>query len=297
MTPRVSFASGGHRVKAHLIDRIIDSTGENVFETDAPYVCDDCPPVWFDDRQIEAEAQLPKFFETVAAVPETAEDAEPAEVDAAGEPVEPLELGPDPDAGIPKYVDANAMMDHASDWRPKADEAPEFFADRNQALRVISPQNAYIVYDMMRDVIRRGTGRRARELGRRDLAGKTGTSNDRRDAWFSGFNKELVTIAWVGFDDDRSLGAGEEGSRTALPVWKYFMADALDGMPEAPLSQPPGIVTVRISPESGLVAPSSDSDAIFEIFRDGHVPALRAEKLGEPDYSGTIYDDEDESIF
>jgi penicillin-binding protein 1A len=150
---------------------------------------------------------------------------------------------------------------------------------------------------MMRDVIRRGTGRRARELGRRDLAGKTGTSNDRRDAWFSGYNRELVAVAWVGFDVERSLGAGEEGSRTALPVWKYFMANALEAVPEAPLPQPPNIVTVRISPKTGLVTSAANADAMFEIFRDGHVPKLQAEDTSSANSGGTIYDDEDENLF
>jgi penicillin-binding protein 1A len=189
------------------------------------------------------------------------------------------------------------MMDHATDWRPEAAETTEFFSDRKQPVRVITPQNAYIIYDMMRDVIRRGTGRRARELGRRDLAGKTGTSNDRRDAWFSGYNRELVAVAWVGFDVERSLGAGEEGSRTALPVWKYFMANALEAVPEAPLPQPPNIVTVRISPETGLVTSAANADAMFEIFRDGHVPKLQAEDTSSANSGGTIYDDEDENLF
>ena len=99
------------------------------------------------------------------------------------------------------------------------------------APRVISPENAFLIYDMMRDVIRRGTGRRARDLGRADIAGKTGTSNERRDAWFSGFNGALVATAWVGFDQERSLGAREEGGQTALPMWKYFMARALRRTP------------------------------------------------------------------
>ena len=91
---------------------------------------------------------------------------------------------------------------------------------------------------MMRDVVLRGTGRRAQALGREDLAGKTGTSNDNRDAWFSGFNGDLLATVWVGFDQERSLGPFEEGGRTALPIWIYFMEEALDGAPEAPSAAP-----------------------------------------------------------
>ncbi|MCE7902241.1 MAG: hypothetical protein DYH20_06185 [Gammaproteobacteria bacterium PRO9] len=130
------------------------------------------------------------------------------------------------------------------------------------------------MYDMMRDVIEHGTGRRARALGRTDLAGKTGTSNDRRDAWFSGFNAELVATAWVGFDQDRSLGGHEEGSRTALPMWMYFMADALKDMPEAPLKRPADIVTARISASSGLLALANTPDAMFELFRESDLASL-----------------------
>jgi penicillin-binding protein 1A len=165
------------------------------------------------------------------------------------------------------------MIKHGLKWRPDREEAPDFFAaSGNPPARAITVENAYLIYDMMRDVIQRGTGRRARELGRRDLAGKTGTSNDRRDAWFSGYNGDLVATAWVGFDQDRPLGAGEEGGRTALPIWKYFMKDVLAGTRDATIPRPSGIITARIDPETGLVAPAGYSGAIFELFREGNVP-------------------------
>ena len=125
---------------------------------------------------------------------------------------------------------------------------------------------------MMRDVIRRGTGRRALALGRQDLSGKTGTTNDRRDAWFGGFNGNIVATAWVGFDQERPLGAREEGGRTALPMWIRFMDAALKDMPENPPPKPGGLVTVRISPDSGRLARAGEGDAIFETFRVDHVP-------------------------
>jgi penicillin-binding protein 1A len=137
---------------------------------------------------------------------------------------------------------------------------------------VITPQNAYLMYSMMRDVIRRGTGRRAQQLGRQDLAGKTGTTNDQKDAWFSGFNGELVATAWVGFDDSESLGNRETGGRAALPIWIEFMGSALKGVPESPLRHPPRLVTVRIDPETGLLASSDNPDAVDETFRVERVP-------------------------
>jgi penicillin-binding protein 1A len=140
------------------------------------------------------------------------------------------------------------------------------------APQVITPQNSYVMTDMMADVIRRGTATRALKLGRQDIAGKTGTTNDRRDAWFCGFNASLVAAAWVGFDQERSLGPGEEGGRTALPMWVYFMGEALKGIPEQRRPAPPGLVSMRISSETGLAARPGEPNAIFETFIAGHLP-------------------------
>jgi penicillin-binding protein 1A len=144
------------------------------------------------------------------------------------------------------------------------------------APRVITAQNAYLMTSMMRDVIRRGTGRRARVLRRHDLAGKTGTTNDQRDAWFAGFNPDVVTVSWVGFDDTHSLGNAETGARAALPMWIDFMRAALQGLPDHSFEQPPGLVTVRIDPNTGLLADSKDRKAIFETFFANHVPTREA---------------------
>lgn len=140
------------------------------------------------------------------------------------------------------------------------------------AKRVISKGNAYQMISMMKDVIRMGTGRAALSLHRSDLAGKTGTTNQQVDAWFSGFDADLVTSAWVGFDDNQPLGHGETGARAALPMWMAYMGAALQGKPEASMAQPPGIVTVKIDPKTGLLANPGETDAIFETFRKGHLP-------------------------
>lgn len=140
------------------------------------------------------------------------------------------------------------------------------------APRVLDPQNVWIMNSLMRDVIKRGTGRRALRLRRGDLAGKTGTTNDQQDAWFSGFNQKIVTTAWVGFDQLGPLGRRETGAGAALPMWIDFMRVALDGVPEEPLAQPDGLVTVRIDPTSGLRASASQPGAVFETFRSDHVP-------------------------
>ena len=146
----------------------------------------------------------------------------------------------------------------------------------NIAPRVLTPQNAYLIRSMMRDVIRFGTGRRALALGRPDIAGKTGTTNDQHDAWFSGYTSNLVTTAWLGFDKPQPLGASETGGRAALPMWIEFMRTALKGLPVIVPEQPPGLVTVRIDPETGLLAKAGHPNAIFETFRQENVPQRQA---------------------
>jgi penicillin-binding protein 1A len=141
-----------------------------------------------------------------------------------------------------------------------------------QPPRAIDAGNAWIISSILEDVIRRGTGTRARELGRSDLAGKTGTTNQGRDTWFAGYNRDLVATAWVGFDQERSLGRGETGASTALPMWMSFMGPALAGQPARRPVEPPGLVTVRVSAETGLLARAGEPGAIFETFRVGEVP-------------------------
>ena len=180
------------------------------------------------------------------------------------------------DDELPQQLPLEEMAEVALDYRPDAATAPELFAAVKAAPRVISAQNAYLIQDMMRDVIQRGTGRRARVLGRSDLSGKTGTSNDQRDAWFGGFNADLAAIVWVGYDDDLPLGPGEEGSRTALPIWIEFARRALRGVPEHQMPMPDGIVSVLIDRETGCPARAGQSNVVFEVFREGHVPKCEA---------------------
>ncbi|MEM7612661.1 MAG: penicillin-binding protein 1A [Pseudomonadota bacterium] len=168
--------------------------------------------------------------------------------------------------------DSIEALSNVVSGKPVGEELAEMWGPETVAARVIPATNVWLIQNMLQDVIQRGTGRRARALGRTDLAGKTGTSNDLRDAWFGGFNPDLATVAWVGFDSDEPLGAGEEGGRTALPMWIHFMRDALEGAPNRSYPQPPGLVTVRISPETGELAGANDTNFIFETFEVGTEP-------------------------
>jgi len=156
------------------------------------------------------------------------------------------------------------------------DEAPHdgktLIPVKNLAPQIIRPQVAFLLADMMADVIKRGTGQRARTLNRDDIAGKTGTSNDAHDTWFNGFNGDVVTTVWVGFDSDRLLGEGEQGGRTAIPAWTYFMKEALAGTARHGVPIPDGIVRVRISPTTGLLAGADDPNGIMEYFIEGNLP-------------------------
>ena len=148
------------------------------------------------------------------------------------------------------------------------------------AERTISPQVAFIMNDIMKDVITRGTGRRALALGRSDLRGKTGTTNLNVDTWFNGFNESLVASVWVGRDDNQPLGDGEEGARTAVPIWVDYMREALRGVPETRRSAPEGVIEIKINGRTGGTR-DADIDPVFEYFRVEKLPSEEG-YVGDP---------------
>ena len=134
------------------------------------------------------------------------------------------------------------------------------------AERVIDARNAFIMSSIMRDVVRSGTATRAMRLKRNDLAGKTGTTNEFVDAWFCGFQPNLVSIAWMGFDKPKTLGRNETGGSAALPIWIDYMGVAVKGLPEEPFNPPPGIVVIPVNPETGLRAADGIPEYFFQEF-------------------------------
>lgn len=141
-----------------------------------------------------------------------------------------------------------------------------------QAAQVMDPRASFIVTSMLSDAIQRGTGRRARVLKRDDISGKTGTTNGPRDAWFSGYNQELVTTAWVGFDDYSLLGRREFGGTAALPIWIGFMGEALSA--DAPnVGMPEGIVRLRIDRASGRRVTGTPENSMLEYFLEEFLPS------------------------
>jgi len=212
---------------------------------------------WFIERIVDPQGQV--VFE--ATPRRVARECDPPEAITASE-TPAIEAATAQNADAEEAGEAEALPLPTSCKLPATQVAP----------RVISSQNAWLITDMLRDVITRGTGRRALALGRSDVAGKTGTTNEARDTWFNGYNPTLVASVWVGFDQLRPLGEGEEGSRTAVPIWTDFMAKALKGVPDRPWPVPGGLVQVRISPVTGEIASADDPDAIFETFMTDRLP-------------------------
>jgi len=158
------------------------------------------------------------------------------------------------------------------------------------ATQVISNQTSYIITSMLQDVVQKGTARLAHKLARKDIAGKTGTTNEQFDGWYAGFNRDITAVGWVGFDDPQTLK--EYAVKTTLPMWVYFMEKTLKDKTENSPMQPEGLTTVRIDPNTGFLAHEEQENAIFEIFTDETVP----DKIA-PNYNKISAIEEIESIF
>lgn len=236
------FANGGYLVEPYFINRILDARGTVVYAASPQVVCGECDT----DEGISVEP------------PETVEKAKPS--------FRPLQLETGEDLQVTEQESAPVQ-----DMVSKPTPAP----------RAITEQNAYLVRSMMMDVVRRGTGKKAMELGRNDLAGKTGTTNEQRDAWFTGYNDEIVTSVWVGFDSHEPLGGLEVGGKAAMPIWIDYMRVALAGVPDHPPEIPEGITKARIDPDTGLLARIDNHKAIVEVFAMGSLPPMEDAKEGE----------------
>ena len=166
------------------------------------------------------------------------------------------------------------------------DEEPDTELVREETIypaaeKILEPRVHFIIDSILKDVIQKGTGKRARSLERTDIAGKTGTTNGPRDAWFSGYSRHMVATAWVGFDNNDSLGNSEFGGTAALPIWIDFMETALAGKEERHFDQPAGLVIARINPKTGERADPGDNDAIFEYFLRENTPPELLDARGQ----------------
>jgi penicillin-binding protein 1A len=146
-------------------------------------------------------------------------------------------------------------------------------SSHRSAPRIISPAINFLMNSMLRDVVQKGTATNAKVLGRQDLAGKTGTTNEQRDAWFNGYTPTVVATAWLGFDDFTPLGDHETGGTAALPMWIEFMQTALKDIPEQPFVEPEGIIKAFINPKTGLLVSEKNTTGVWEFFQTDHLPS------------------------
>jgi len=256
------FSNGGYLIEPYIINRVESGTGEVIFQSNPQTVCQDCETENMDElaaAEATAEAQQEAEQQAESAANAGQEAEQQAEVVALGEEeqLEAIELNVLEDGAVNTGVAIGVA---------EVEVVPQY------APRVISAQNAFIMRSIMREVVQRGTAVRAKALGRKDIAGKTGTTNDQIDAWFSGYNDQVVTTSWVGFDNQRHMGNRETGGRAALPMWIEFMRKALEGRPENLQEQPEGLVTIRIDAETGKRADFNTRNSLFELFRVENAP-------------------------
>lgn len=247
------FANGGYLVTPYFIHEIDDRSGKPVYVANPARACRNCQERLLDTRPpgpppADMNPTPANNLVSTAGAP-----AEPSSVDGVGEAVLPADV-------------------HGESAHPPV-----------LAPQVIEVRNDYLITSLMKDVILRGTGSAARALDRADLAGKTGSTNDHRDAWFVGFNGDLSTAVWVGFDDYSSLGRGEFGAKAALPIWMDFMGSALKDQPLNTLPMPPGISTVLINRQNGLPTSADDPNGMNEMFKVEDVDRLRNQAAQQKD--------------
>lgn len=268
-------ANGGYRVTPFFIERIEDGNGQVLFEHQAIEVCVEC-------ESIIKEQQAQEI----------------ADVESSTE----VELTKDREITSEEVKQVNKSQEQIEN---EFQNLPRFpIPEEKIAPRVIEARNHYIVNHILQDVIQKGTAWRTLYnaksplLKRKDIAGKTGTTNDAKDAWFSGYNPQHVATAWVGFSDhSKKLGKREFGGKAALPIWQKFMEATLADQPEQHFIRPEGLVTVRIDPESGLLATPLTEKPIFELFRNENAPTEYAEKSIDNVLDNDVDTIEDEEIF
>ena len=233
------FANGGYQVKPYLLDKVVDRNGKIIYQAVPASACSDCT---ITNNSIESR------------------DTSSSNVDAKLEVLfSNLETVATQQASKYSWERVKQQLKISSDTPTKL------------ATRVMDPQVAFQMDSMLKDVISRGTGKKARSLKRSDIGGKTGTTNGPRDAWFSGYSPHLVATAWVGFDNNSVIGRNEYGGSAALPIWIELMSTALKDKPDLERRQPTGIVTVKIDPANGQRV-SPDKKGIYEFFRVDNVP-------------------------
>lgn len=270
------FANGGYRIEPYFIDRIESDAGLVLWYADYELACLQCLVDSLDAANLRdnfiVEWPLLDNEPGIESTPDELMTLEPADEAPVVD-----EMSNENESLFDVDTLQNEMLANDNDGESIEQDLPAPKRVLRQAPRIMDARVNYIMNSILRDVVLRGTGRRAMTLGRNDIGGKTGTSNDEHDAWFNGFNHKFAASVWVGFDADQPLGAGEAGSRAALPLWIDYMREALKELPEKLPEQPEGLVTMRIDGKTGLLATAATEESIFEIFRVDNVPTEKSE--------------------
>ena len=259
-------ANGGYQIQPHLVTEIEDRKGDIIFSTPIKIACLDC--------NIDTTVNKPTV--------------ENEGIDDELEEADSLEALLN-NSLVNGSLENNLMDGSSADSEALAIQQPVI---ETAAKQIVDPRVVYIIDSILQDVIRRGTGTRAKVLGRSDLAGKTGTTNGPTDAWFSGYHPELVATTWLGFDDNQLLGQREYGGSAALPIWIDFMRDSLKGVATATRTQPPGMVSVKINRLTGLPSTANDSQNVFESFLEEYVPEQNPRSSNNSSINQLILDEE-----
>jgi len=246
-------ANGGYRVEPYLLATVIDRDGNIIYRATPDTVCENCDATNLESSNSSQQDQSLQIEPLSNAVDEVDLQLEELLNELAQES---------------RLQDENESFELI---KRALEEMPE--ASNPIATRVIDKQTAFIIDSMLKDVILRGTGTKAKVLKRSDLAGKTGTTNGPRDAWFSGYSPHLTVSTWVGFDDNSLIGRNEYGGSAALPIWIDFVREALDGVEDINRPQPDGMLMVKIDAKTGKRVDPKQS-GIFEFFKAENVPEL-----------------------
>ncbi len=245
------FANGGYLIDPYLIQTISNQDGEVIFQQPEIVLCDDC------EGKIEQLDELSMIQEQGSS---------------------------DINQDIVIDTDSNPISD-----QPSQNEDTDM--QTIYPPRIISAANQYIMETFLKEVIVRGTGRKALVLKRTDIAGKTGTTNEQRDAWFNGFHKDNVTHAWVGFDTPQAMGKGATGGGAALPIWIEYMRVALEDIPKNTRQIPPGVVSAKIDVKTGKLASSNNRNNRLEYFIAGSLPEEESTNIQATEIDDEVIDD------
>ena len=248
-----AFANGGFLIQPYFIDRVVDRDGITIARAHPVRACQGCV------ERVQQDTEVSSVVDGFDLGP-----VAPPAIPAAASPDAGIRT-----AAIDSGKPATAQESVSSPAPPPTPIDPDFVGPPSvfPANRAIDERTAFLLISLMRDVIDHGTGVAAKVLNRQDIGGKTGTTNDQRDAWFSGFGGHLVTTVWVGMDDFSSLGRGEYGARAALPIWIEYMRVALTDVPQRDIEPPPGIVIASINRSSGRLVPAGTPGAMEEYFK------------------------------